>query len=294
MKSPLSIFVAALLPLLLAGCGGGDPAQRSFDVRGVIREIPPDRQTATIRHEEIPGYMPKMTMQLTVRDTNELVGLAAGDEITFKLHATTNTHWIDAIRKVGASRAAGEEAPSRNAAFGSSNQLKPGDALPEVELVSETGEALTLSSLKGRVVVFTFIFTRCPLPDFCPLMNRNFANARKLLLADKSGPTNWQFLSISFDSEFDRPEVLARYAENYRAEEKDRWLFAAASRATLDTIAPRLNLIVTAEGGSFSHNLRTVVLDPQGRIFRQLDSNKWTADELADAVRAAAAAKPAP
>jgi len=167
-------------------------------------------------------------------------------------------------------------------------ELKPGDALPDQEFLSETGSRVRLSDFRGRSLAFTFFFTRCPLPDYCPRMNKNFREARDLLLRLPDSPTNWQFLCVSFDAAFDQPAILAAYSKMFRGDNPDRWLFAAASPAALAELAPRLDLKVAREAGSFSHNLRTVVLDPQGRIFKQFDGNEWTAPQLAEAVAQAA------
>jgi protein SCO1/2 len=120
-------------------------------------------------------------------------------------------------------------------------------------------------------------------------MSNNFFETRKLILATADAPTNWQFLSISFDPDFDTPEVLSNYGTVYRGGDDDRWLFASASAKTLANLAPSLDLMIMREGGNImGHGLRTVVLDTQGRISRQLDGNKWTPQELADAVMEAA------
>lgn len=120
-------------------------------------------------------------------------------------------------------------------------------------------------------------------------MSNNFHEARELILATSNAPTNWQFLSISFDAEFDTPEVLSNYGSVYRGGNADRWLFASASAKTLANLAPSVDLMIMRDGENImSHGLRTVVLDPQGRIFRQLDGNKWTPRELADAMLEAA------
>jgi protein SCO1/2 len=171
-------------------------------------------------------------------------------------------------------------------------ELKPGDQLPDGTLRTETGKIIQLSDFRGQAVAFTFFFTRCPLPDFCPRMNRNFEEARQSLLANPNAPTNWEFLSISFDPDFDRPEVLANYASLYRGDDTRHWLFAAASTSTLTNLAPRLDLMVLRQGANISHNLRTVVLDPQGRIARQFDGNSWTPQQLADALLNAARGTP--
>jgi len=264
-------------------------AARSFPTRGVIRELP-GGDKAVIRHEEIPGYMPKMTMELTVRHTNELAGLKVGDEITFTLFADADTHWIEGLRRVKAASALVVEPPtSRQAALTPKlRELQPGDLMLDAELLAETGRPVKFSDYKGRALAFTFIFTRCPLPDFCPRMGNRFKEARELLLNRPNAPTNWQFLCISFDPENDLPPVLANYARNYRGTNPDRWLYAAASTNALAQIASPLDLKYAREGGSISHNLRTVVLDPAGRIHRQFDGNTWKAAELADELAEAA------
>ena len=273
-----------------ASAAATNATPRSFSTRGVIRELP-GGDKAVIRHEEIPGYMPKMTMELTVRNTNALAGLQVGDEITFKLFANADTHWIESLQRTKAASALVVEPPSsRQAALTPKlRELQPGDLMLDAELLAETGRTVKFADFRGRALAFTFIFTRCPLPDFCPRMGNRFKEARELLLTRPNTPTNWQFLSISFDPDNDLPPVLANYARNYRGANPDRWLYAAASTNALAQIASPLDLKYAREGGSISHNLRTVVLDPAGRIHRQFDGNTWKAVELADALAQAAA-----
>jgi len=262
---------------------------RSFFARGLVRELPADGQTVVVRHEAIPGFMPKMTMTFNVRDTNQLRGLQAGDAITFNVKATEEDSWIENIRRAGTNDLAPLPAsdPTSSALLHVA-QMKPGDVLPDAELLAEDGRTIRLSEFQGRALAFTFIFTRCPLPDFCPRMNQHFNRARDLLLQQHGGPTNWQFLSISFDPEFDKPGVLTRYAYSYRGQSTDRWLFAAAPTNVMASFVSQLDFRFANEGGSFLHNLRTVVLDPQRRIYRQFDGNKWKASELAEALAEAA------
>lgn len=265
---------------------------RSFIAKGLVRELPADGQTVVVRHEEIPGFMPKMTMSFDVRDTNELRGLKAGDAITFIVKATEEDSWIEKIRLAATNDLAPlppSDPPS--AALLHVAQMKPGDVLPDAELLSEDGHTIKLSRFSGQALAFTFIFTRCPLPDYCPRMNQHFNRARELLLKQSGGPSNWQFLSISFDPEFDKPGVLSRYAYSYRGKSADRWLFAAAPTNVMASFANQLDFRFANEGGSFLHNLRTVVLDPQRRIHRQFDGNKWKAEELAQAMAEAATKK---
>jgi len=262
---------------------------RSFLARGLVRNLPADGKTVVVRHEDIPGFMPKMTMAFDVRDTNELRGLRPGDAITFDVKATEDDSWIENIRPASKNGLAPlpPSDPSSSSLLHIA-QMKQGDLLPDAELLSEDGRAIKLSDFKGRALAFTFIFTRCPLPDYCPRMNQHFNRARDLLLQRPDSPTNWQFLSISFDPEFDKPGVLNRYAFSYRGKSADRWLFASAAASVMTSFATQLDFRFANEGGSFLHNLRTVVLDPRGHIYRQFDGNKWKANELAEALAEAA------
>lgn len=258
--------------------------------RGLIREIAPDLKTAVIRHEEIPGYMPKMTMELTVLDPAELKNLKEGDEITFEMHADNERHWIKNLKRIGTSGGSNPMIPPSKATALKprvDQSLKIGDEMPDFAFTSEHDEQIKFSQYRGSVVAFTFIFTRCPLPDFCPRMGRQFATARESLQKNSGGMTNYQFLSISFDPEFDRPPVLARYANSYRQGDASHWLFAVASEEVLKKLAPLCDLHMAKENGSISHNLRTVVLDPQGKVVCQFDGNSWTGEHLAEAMRLA-------
>ena len=291
----LIIFIA-LTAFLAAGCkpkssasSSENPAAKTFDAHGIVRQITPDRRTATIQHEAIPGYMAAMTMDFKVKDTNEVTGISPDDEITFKLAVTETDEWIEHIRFLA--HHIGEVTNNTFVFHIPAAELKPGDALPDGELTAEDGSKIHFSNFRGRAVAFTFFFTSCPLPDYCPRMNKNFAEARKILLADSNAPANWQFLSVSFDLNFDTPQMLTGYASLYRGTDTNRWLFAVAPTNTLARLAPPLDLMVVRDGVSFTHNLRTVVLDPQGRVARQFDGNGWTPQQLADALRDAARGK---
>jgi protein SCO1/2 len=281
-------FFCALL-LLAAGCKREPSApvavltNQTYAVRGIVQQIAADHRHATIQHEKIPGYMAAMTMDFSVRDPNALNALSPGDEITFNLVLSADDDWIENLQRTGNSTASAPPTWRVVAA-----ELKPGDELPDAEFTSETGHLVRFSDFRGRVVAFTFFFTSCPLPEFCPRMNKNFSEARTLLLADTNAPANWELLSISFDPNFDRPEILTGYGNFYRGGDTNRWLFAVASTNTLAVLAPKVDLMFWRENGSITHNLRTVVLDARGRIFRQFDGNDWTPQQLADAIREAA------
>ena len=292
---PSTLFCALLL--VLAGCKPhstappppASSAPKTYAVHGVVQAVAPDQRQATIKHDAIPGYMAAMTMDFSARDTNALAGVSAGDEISFTLAVTGTDDWIENVQVIGKTNAFGFSGPPGWHVV--EPELEVGDVLPDYEFTDENDRRVRFSDFRGRAVAFTFFFTSCPLPDYCPRMNRNFAEARKMLTAATNAPANWQLLSISFDSSFDTPQMLSGYARFYRGDDTNRWLFAVAATNTLAALAPKVDLSVWREGGSLSHNMRTVVLAPGGKIFRQFNGNDWTPAQLAAAIIEAALKK---
>lgn len=257
-----------------------DDSVTNYSASGVVISIASDHHQATIHNQTIPGYMMEMTMDFSVKNTNELDGLSPGDKVTFTLTVTKDNSWIQNIHRTGQTDPAIVKSPSP--ALGM--ELGPGDALPDGDLTAEDGREIHFSDFHGQALAFTFFYTRCPLPNYCPLMNRNFAAARDILSSTSNASTNWEFLSVSFDPDNDTPQVLTTFGGYYRQGNPAHWLFAAAATNTLATLAPALDLMVVHQGSSISHNLRTIVLDTHGRIYRQFDGNQWTPKDLANAV----------
>ena len=285
----LRILVAmiTLAPKLLRADDVTAPTVQTHQVQGIIRRIAPDRSKLLVRHEAIPDYMPAMTMQFNVREPKEALSLSVGDAISFRLNVKDGTHWIDQIQRTAASVGpASPEKPDPRAPIG---ELKPGDLVPDFDLIGENGKPVRFSDFRGQALAFTFFFTRCPLPDYCPRMNSNFAKGCEFVRRADPTATNWHFLSISFDQEFDKPSVVASYAGLYRQGRDEHWSFATAPGAALAKLAPLLDLMIRRDsGGGISHNLRTVVLDPQGRIYRQFDGNDWKPEDLVQSLLEAA------
>jgi protein SCO1/2 len=251
----------------------------------VVEQVIAKERRITIHHKEIPNFMPEMTMDFNVRDANQLEGVSPGAEVTFRLLVLQNDAWIENIRCVGHTTPILTNQTSQ--VLSNVPKLKTGDRWPDGDLLAEDGRRIHFSDFRGRTLALSFFFIRCPLPDYCPLMNRNFAEARKLFQSSPSIHTNYVFLSVSFDPDFDVPEKLASYAALFREGGSEQWLFAAVSPETLVRLPRRLGFSLKRQGASISHNLRTVVLDPQGRFFRQLDGNNWTPQELVEAMKEA-------
>ena len=291
-----------VLMVAFSACGKkqAEPAKgagkaQEFFVRGVVRELKADGKTAVIQHEEIPNYMEAMSMPFRVKESKELAELKLGDEIHFRFVVAEYESWIDRVTKTGRSmpttNSATTNTPARRdfRAVRDVEPLKIGDALPNYPLTNQLGRAFALHDFKGRALALTFIFTRCPVPDFCPRLSTRFAEAQEKLLATNGAPANWHFLSVSFDVDRDTSEVLKSYAERLTYDAA-RWTFATGALIEIDALTEQFGLVFPRDGTVFNHNLRTVVVDAAGRVQRVFVGNEWKADELvAEMVKAAQA-----
>ena len=169
--------------------------------------------------------------------------------------------------------------------------LAEGDLMPDYQFTNHLGRAVSLSGLRGNAVAITFIFTRCPFPTFCPLMTSNFKSAHELLVKNPVAPTNWHFLEITIDPEFDTPERLRGHATMLKVDSA-RWSFLTGTLMDVTAISEQFGLQFTREpGGGISHNLRTAVIDATGRVQKIIPENKWTPQELAEELEKAARAR---
>jgi protein SCO1/2 len=262
---------------------------QTYQVKGVVKELKPDGKTVIIKHEEVTNYMPAMTMPFEVKDRKELAGLKPGDEVSFRLLVTEQDAWIEQIARLGT--AGPTEAPPEET-FRRVRNVEPlelGDAIPDYPFTNELGQAFSLGQFKGKALGLTFIFTRCPLPTFCPRMSENFAAAYKRLSETKESPENWHLVSVSFDPKFDTPATLKNYASKYKRD-TDRWNFATGALIEIDAITEQFGLVFPREGINFNHNLRTVVIDAQGKVQKVFIGNEWKVDDfVAEMVRASQA-----
>lgn len=253
--------------------------ERDFPLTGVVRSIDRPRGTVEIRHEAIPGFMPAMTMPFRVKDPGELDAVRPGDEVEATLHVGENesalsdlvvTRPVSMTLEVSGNGAELKPKPA---------VLEPGEPVPDFEMTTQDGKRMRLSDLKGKVVVLTFIYTRCPLPEFCPLMDRKFAQLASKLGAVRSWGEQVRLLSVSFDPEHDTPEVLSRHAKRQGAS-PPLWTFAVARHAELQKVAPALGLMYGPEGNEVVHSLSTAIIDQEGRLFRLETGKKWEPAEF--------------
>jgi protein SCO1 len=258
---------------------------KTFQVMGQIRSIDAANKTVRITHEEIPNYMPAMTMPFSVKDVALLKGLSEGDSVQFELAVTADDSWIARISKIQTDTPI-EPATSRQTTFlppdSEAEPVQVGEIMPDFKLTDENGGVIHLNDFRGKAVVLTFIYTRCPLPNFCPLMSKNFSQLEKRLSVEFTN--RYQLLSVTMDPEFDTPEVLKEYATRYQASAKD-WIFATGDTEQIKFVAGLTGLYYARENGLISHDLRTALIGPDGRLVHLWKSNVWTPYEVQRMVR---------
>lgn len=240
-----------------------------YNVRGEIRGI--DGQQVRIKHEAIPGYMAAMTMPFDVKDTTVLRGLKAGDEIQFELLVTETDSWISRVERINSKGSAAESSASNEGP-----RIRSGDIVPDFQLLNQEGQSFRLNSFRGKAVLLTFIYTRCPLPNYCPLMSRNFASLQERL---KAFPGKVELISISIDPQFDRPDILKEYGSRFTKSQAG-WTFATGTPEETDAVGALFGLIQERAGGLINHDLRTALIDPEGKLVHVWKSNLWTPYEI--------------
>jgi protein SCO1/2 len=269
-----------MIALAAVGCSRSD--ERTYTLQGQIVALGSNHQEATIKHEEIKGLMPAMTMPYRVRDAKLLDGLTPGDLITAKLVIVSNDAYLVDVTKVGQAPleqpAHPAESPSASSGF---ELLKPGEQVPDGTFVDENGRKRDFRSFQGRTVVLTFIYTRCPMPTFCPLMDRNFAAIQKKL-KDEAMAGRVHLVSVSFDPLTDTPPVLKQHAKQLGADPAV-WTFLTGNRDEIDQFAARFGVSVARamnDQRDITHNLRTAIVDEEGKLVKVYTGNEWTPDQV--------------
>ncbi len=283
---------AAML-LMVAGC---HTQQRPFPqsgevkqyaVKGTIVATDATHRQVTIDTQQIPGFMEAMTMPYKVKDANVLQDLHPGDHMTGTLLVSDANTLLDQI--VITSQAQPDYKPRAQY-----HVPAPGDAVPDFRFTNQSGRQISLKQFRGKALLVTFIYTRCPLSDYCPRMSRNFAEIDKMLLADRPLYDKTHLLSLSFDPIYDSPAVLRSYGEaytgNYTKERFEHWDFAAPSKQELPKLLEYFDVGATpGDNNSITHSLSTAVIAPDGTIAAWYPTNDWTAADVFGELKKAAA-----
>lgn len=277
MRGPIPTRLAAgLLVAITAACG---PQGRRYEVRGQVLAVDLARQEVTIKHDDIAGFMPAMTMPFRVNDARLLEGRVPGDLVTATLVVEETDAYLTTLAKIGHSEVVAT--PPLAAASSGLELLEPGETVPDQAFVDQDGRARTRADWRGRTIALTFIYTRCPYPTFCPLMDRHFAAIQKAVRADAALSPQVHLVSVSFDPEYDTPAVLRQHAATLGAD-PGLWSFVTGSRDEIDRFAARFGVSIVrgTTPADVAHTLRTAVVDRDGRLVSVYTGNEWTPDDL--------------
>jgi len=280
----LTVVLAVALGALFFVRSAVKSDEHTYPIHGQVQSITTDRQEATVKHGEIKGLMPAMTMPYRFKAKSELDALKPGDVIDGTLVIVSNDAFLSGVKKTG--EAPLEKPPAETLVTGSRldkavTLLQPGDTIPDGAFVNQNGRKQTLKDFRGSTVVLTFIYTRCPLPTFCPMMDRHFATIQERLKADAS-LKHVHLVTVSFDPVRDTPAVLRAHAKELDAD-LGRWTFLTGDAKAIDDFAGRFGVYVVRNPNDerdITHNLRTAIIGPDGVVKKIYTGNEWTPDDI--------------
>ena len=253
--------------------------EKRYDLVGKIVDVNFQNHTLTIQHEDIPGLMKGMTMPFRVKDDWVFKAAGPGDNVTAVLVVRgDSSHLEDVVITKNTS--------ATIPVAGTMHLLQVGDVVPDFVFINQDGKTTRLSQFRGKSLLVTFIYTRCPLPDYCIRMSNNFASIAREFKTKPSLYDKTQQLSISFDPEYDKPKVLREYGNRYAGDVDpnfSHWQFVSTTPEETKKAANFFGLSYSGDGATIVHTLRTAVIGPDGKIAKVLNGNEW---KPADAISA--------
>jgi protein SCO1/2 len=274
------LAVAMACAAAAAGCG---PGSKQYSLRGRVLETNVATNEITVNHEDIPGFMPAMTMPYKVKDAGRVQELQPGDLIAADI-VTANRgkdYWLENVRITDQSgRKAAKPAVPRHV-------LQLGEKVSDLPLIDQDGKTFRLSDFRGKALLVTFIYTRCPMPAFCPRLSSQFAKIHENLAKTPDDYAKTHLLTVSFDPKYDTAPVLRRYGLAYLDNDASgfsHWGFATANAVDLRKLADAFGLEYFEEDNQISHTMVIVLIAPDGSVAKYW-ATEWTAAELEAALR---------
>lgn len=254
----------------LLGCGGA-----RHDVTGLVLKVDMSRGELTVSHDPIPGLMDAMVMPFAVRAAGELEDVRPGDRVAFRLTVRGGESRIDRVRILSAAPA---DASINTPALPS---VPIGAAVPPFSLRDQRGNMVSLETLRGKVAVAGFIYTRCPLPDYCPRVMTNMAALRDRFAARLG--TDLVLLTVTFDPKHDTPEKLAEYGDRYGANVTG-WHLLTGSPEDIERVCAAFGVEYYPDEGMMTHTLQAAVIGRDGRLVATAEGRGYSARQLGDLV----------
>jgi protein SCO1 len=284
-----SVNAFVCLPLcvgiLAVACTRAEPPRR-YALTGQILAVNAERQELTVKHDDIPNFMPAMTMTYPVSSKALVDGRVPGELIAATLEVQDATGRLTEIRRTGTA-----PLPSDSEVAMAAGVLTEGDEVPDVALIDQSDQRRSFAEWRGHLTLVTFIYTSCPLPTYCPLMDQNFATLQRAVAEDAQLKAQVRLVSITFDPETDTPKVLAAHAARLKADPAV-WTFLTGDRVTVHRFAGRFGVgVIRPEGVSeINHNLRTALVGRDGRFRKVYSGSEWTPSIVLADLRSAVAA----
>jgi protein SCO1 len=276
--------------LWLSGCHANQQnistvpsATKVYKLRGKVVSTDAAKSEVTLDHEEIKDFMSAMTMPYKLKDPTILSDLHPGDTVTADVLVNDQDVLVDHF--VVVAQAKPDYKPGLLYHI-----PKAGDEVPDFALLNQSNEKIHISQFRGKALLLTFIYTRCPLADYCPRMSKNFARIDKELMGDPSLLNKTHLLSVSFDPTYDTPAVLrsygGAYTEKYTNEKFEHWDFAAPAKGDLTEMEKFFDIgAVPESNSSITHSLSTVLIGPDGKIVNWYPGNEWKPEEVLGDIR---------
>jgi protein SCO1 len=226
-----------------------------------------------------------MTMPFVARDSKEIANLKTGDAISFRMSVAKTDFWIDHVKKIRREDVnVSEPKPAPSVSPEEGSRLHEGDQIPSFSLTNQNGERITFENFRGQPFVVTFVFTRCPLPNFCPRMTNHFEELQAAIKSGSGPLANTRLLSVTLDPAFDTPEVLKTYA-GYHHADSPSWTFATGDEQEIEGLTRAFSVYRQTEGGTISHGLATALVAKDGRIDKIWRGNMWKPEEVIDEIK---------
>ena len=256
---------------------------KRYPLRGLVLEKNTSTSEITVKHEDIPGFMSAMTMPYKVKDPVIVQELQPGDAIAAEVVTANNgnDYWLEDVRITDESARKTIKPPV------AVHRLDAGEQVPDIPLTNQDGTSFRLGDLKGKALLVTFIYTRCPMPTFCPRLSGQFAKIHGDLSKTPDDFTKTHLVTISFDPKYDTPSVLRKYGLAYLDDNSagfSHWDFASTNPSDLRKLADAFGLEYFEEDNQISHTMDIVLISPDGKVARYWGT-EWTTSELEDALR---------
>jgi protein SCO1 len=273
-------WIALASLFIVSGC---QSPEKHYALHGRVVAKDASAMQVTVNHQYIPGFMPAMTMPYPVKDSQALDAVEPGDQISADVVVQNkDAYWLDHL--VITDQTGRGSVPATTVA----HELAPGDAVPDVPLINQDGKALHLRQFKGQAVLLTFIYTRCPLPTFCPLISSEFAAIHKELKTNPDDVKRTHLISVSLDPAYDTPPVLRKYGLAYLQDDASgfkHWDFVSTNPQDLETLAAAFGLQYSEQDNQIAHSMETVLLAPNGTVAKSWSGNEWKTAAVLAAVK---------